>query len=264
MGDGERTWTRRGLLAGAVGGAAVLAATAIEPAATLAGVDGDVILGASNAATAPTTIDNSTADIDAFGATAAGDGVAVRAQTANGTGVHATVTAATGLSGNPIGVVGEVNGVDTGFGVVGTADIGVSGSGNIGVIGDSATLGGAGVFGYGEAAGCGVYGAVGGAPPAPALAVGVYAVATEPTGTALRVNGKAQFSRSGRIAVAAGRTAVVKLVPGVTASSIVIATLQRAATGTWIRAAVPSTGRFVVYFNRALPATTVVGWFVIN
>jgi hypothetical protein len=151
-----------------------------------------------------------------------------------------------------------------GFGVVGDGDIGVVGSGRLGVLGDSVTVHGAGVYGYGEAAGCGVFGAVGGAPPYPAGNVGVQAVATEATGIALRVDGKAKFSRSGRLAVSSGKSSVVKTLAGVTTSSIIIAVLQQVETGTWIRAAVPGTGKFTVYFNKALPSSSVVGWFVLN
>jgi hypothetical protein len=218
-----RSWSRRALLTGAAGSAAALAATALAPAAALAGSDGDVVLGANNASSSATRITNSTSGDTAFAASAV-----------------------------------------EGFGVVGDGDIGVVGSGRLGVLGDSAALHGAGVYGYGEAAGCGVLGVVGGAPPEPAGNVGVQAVATESTGTALRVDGKVKFSRSGRLTVSSGKSSVVKTLAGVTTSSIIIAVLQQVETGTWIRAAVPGTGKFTVYFNKALPSSSVVGWFVIN
>jgi hypothetical protein len=259
-----QSWSRRALLAGAASGAAALAATVIAPGAALAGSDGDVVLGTANPTTSPTTITNSTADQNAFAATASGDGVALEGSTTNGVGVHGVVSAPTGLSGVPTGVKGEVAGGDIGFGVIGTAEVGVSGAGVIGVAGDSQTIGGAGILGYGEAIGCGVYGAVGGNPPAGPRGVGVYAVSTEPGLTALRVDGGARFSRSGRLSVAKGKSSVSKSVAGMTRYSLVLATLQSPVAGTWVASAVAGTGTFTVRFNRALPAAGVVGWFVIN
>jgi hypothetical protein len=49
-----------------------------------------------------------------------------------------------------------------------------------------------------------------------------------------------------------------------TSSNVVIAVLQTPETGTWVRAAVASAGKFTVYFNKALPTSSVVGWLVLN
>jgi hypothetical protein len=259
------SWSRRALLTGAAGSAAALASNALVPAAALAGTDGDVVLGADNASTAPTTITNSTADTIAFRAKATGEGGGVVAESENGVGLRATVTNPNPMGGSQYGILASVEGDgQVGIGISGYGETGVAGSGVVGVIGGSATIHGAGVVGYGEAQGCGVYGAVGGAPPLPAANVGVQAVATESVGTALRVDGKVRFSRSGRLAVSSGRTSVTRTLAGVTTSSIIIAVLQQAESGTWIRAAVPGSGKFTVYFNRALPSSSVVGWFVIN
>ena len=81
---------------------------------------------------------------------------------------------------------------------------------------------------------------------------------------ALQVSGKAKFSRSGRIAVASGKTSTSKSVAGVTTSSMVFAVLQQSETGTWVRAAVPATGKITIYFNKALPTSSVAAWFVLN
>jgi hypothetical protein len=91
---------------------------------------------------------------------------------------------------------------------------------------------------------------------------GVYATAT--TGTALQVIGKAQFSRSGKIAVAAGATSVTKAFPGVTTASMVFALFQTNESGVWVRAAVPADGSFTVHFNMALPTSASVAYVILN
>ena len=113
-------------------------------------------------------------------------------------------------------------------------DIGVYGSGGTGVVGDGGSTG-TGVEGY-SGSGYGLY-----------------------------VTGKVKLAnRSGRLAVGAGKTTITKYVPGMSSSNIVIAVLQTAETGTWVRAAVAATGKFTVYFNRALPTSSIVGWIVLN
>lgn len=93
---------------------------------------------------------------------------------------------------------------------------------------------------------------------------GVGVRATSPTGTALLVSGKARFSRSGRIAVVAGKASVAKSLAGVIAGSIVLAVLQTNESGVWVRAAVPAAGKFTVIFNRTLATSAVVGYMVLN
>ena len=85
------------------------------------------------------------------------------------------------------------------------------------------------------------------------------------SGYGLYVTGKVKLvNRSGRLAVGAGKTNIAKTVTGMTSSNIVIAVLQTAETGTWVRAAVAGTNKFTVYFNKALPTSSVVGWIVLN
>ena len=65
--------------------------------------------------------------------------------------------------------------------------------------------------------------------------------------------------------VAKGRTYYTKTgLSGITTSSIVMALLQSTPGGSWIRAAVPATGKITFYFNQALPSAAIVGWMVLN
>jgi hypothetical protein len=95
---------------------------------------------------------------------------------------------------------------------------------------------------------------------------GVYASAT--TGNALRVDGRASFSRSGKLTIAANNVSAVKTGLTLTSSSLVIAVLQQNRTGVFVRAAVPNVaaGSFTVYLNKVASTTvgTTVAWFIVN
>lgn len=84
--------------------------------------------------------------------------------------------------------------------------------------------------------------------------------------TALEVDGESEFSRSGRVTIPAGATSVV--VPGValSASSMVLATLQNNRVDTWLRSAVPSTSAdtITISLNKQAPLDTKVAWLVIE
>ena len=84
------------------------------------------------------------------------------------------------------------------------------------------------------------------------------------TGTALQVQGKAKFSRSGLFKVLSGSNQALYSMSGVTPSSLVFALLATNQSGSWIRAAVPTNGSFTVYFNQPLVADTWVCFFVLN
>jgi hypothetical protein len=90
--------------------------------------------------------------------------------------------------------------------------------------------------------------------------------ATSATGNALNVQGKAAFSRSGKLSVASGAISVTKTGVALTAASLVLATIQGHVAGLDIEAAVAnvSGSSFTVYFNKAAPAATTVAWFVVN
>jgi hypothetical protein len=49
-----------------------------------------------------------------------------------------------------------------------------------------------------------------------------------------------------------------------TASSFVLATLQTRRTGVYVAAAVPAAGKFTLYLNQAVSATTYFAYIVLN
>jgi hypothetical protein len=87
---------------------------------------------------------------------------------------------------------------------------------------------------------------------------------------ALRVQGKAAFSRSGRATVPAGKLTVDVTVPGgLDGSPNILATLQLLRPGVYVAAVrpnFPSAGIARVYLNKVASPTAVtpVAWFVIG
>lgn len=183
----------------------------------------------------------------------------------NKTGVIGTAGDTSGLAANTdeIGVLGycDVSSHSTGVLGVSTAGVGAFGLGAIGVIG----FGTWGVLGDVDTASIGVYGNTGAAAaPAVTGGIGVLARAQATTQVALKVLGKTQFSRSARTYVSAGTSSKKVSMIGVTTSSYVIATLQTNRAGVYVQAVVPGTGYFIIYLNKAVSATTYVGYLVIN
>jgi hypothetical protein len=123
-------------------------------------------------------------------------------------------------------------------------DIGVYGSGSWGVIG----YGGIGVQGW-------AYGSGG---------WGVRAVATASDQIALKVEGKVQFSRSGRSTVSSGHSSITVSVAGVSSSSRVFAQIASNRSGRWVRSVVPTTGKFTIYLNTSVTTSTFVIWWILN
>jgi len=163
---------------------------------------------------------------------------------------------------NPTGVWGQGGVVVTGF------STGVYGEGDTGVWG----YGGWGVFGASGSTGTGVYGFSGASVPDAPVHTGVFGYsdsgfgvyARAATGTALYVNGKARFSRSAKTYVSAGHSSRVITLAGVTTSSYIIATPQTNRAGVFVQAVVPGSGKFTIYLNKTVSATTYVGYLVIN
>jgi len=186
-----------------------------------------------------------------------------------------------------------------GAGVEGQA-LATSGQG-VGVSGGSASPNGIGVAGGTPAGGTGVSGIVGGGAISPTPSTGVFgcggfdstsrgvvgqgfsgqgvrgeaedgigvrAIAT--TGTALAVEGRATFNRSGRALVLAGHSSVDIVVPGDLASSAnILATIQAFRSGTvvaGVRPNYPSSGRARIYLNKIASSSsaTPVAWFVVG
>ena len=100
--------------------------------------------------------------------------------------------------------------------------------------------------------------------------VGVAAAAEAPSGTALSVQGKAQFSRSGKATVAgtaaSPKSSVVVTGVALTAKSLILVTEQKNVAGTWVRAAVPNVAnsRFTLYLNKNVSVGFPVAWMVIE
>ena len=309
--------TRRAILAGAFGGLAAWAASALgRPEAARAGSDGDVVLGATNTETATTKIQNTananavlnvvnTSTGPALVADSTGnDGVRGATAVANRSGVYGVSTVQMGFgvfgrNGPNTGALGHFQaGVygEGGYGVWGHSQFGfgVTGSSesDCGVDGSSYSSTSPGVYGVNIGGSTGVQGYSGPTtmprPAAPAktgvhgyaaqdaTAVGVSGqspngtgvLASTTTGTALRVAGKAKFSRSGRASVPKGKTNADITVPGgLAANSVVHATLQTYRAGVAIAAVrtnYPSAGKARIYLTKvaSASASTSVGWFV--
>jgi hypothetical protein len=88
------------------------------------------------------------------------------------------------------------------------------------------------------------------------------------TGTALRVDGKASFSRSGRVLIGTGKTYVDVTVPGgVAPSALCFANLAVYRSGVAVaavRPAYPATGKVRIYLSKAIPTATYIAWIVMG
>ena len=210
-----------------------------------------------------------------------GSAAGVFGQSSIGTGVLAKSFSGTGLYGTSTSGVG-VGGVSTsGDGVRGDSDsgVGVEGFSNtsVGAYGGSQAL--TGVQGYSGPSGpsttptkTGVHGY----SDIDATSTGVHGQATSgtgiratsATGTALRVEGKASFSRSGRARVPAGKAWVDVTVPGGIASTALCfanLTVYRAGVSVAaVRPAYPSAGKLRIYLSKALRTATYVSWIVMG
>jgi len=199
--------------------------------------------------------------------------------------VALTGTAAKAADGDPM-LVGRVffssntTGVETNirYGLAGGSSdpgqsfagvIGYNNGGGNGVEGDSTSSNG--VYGHTTAPfASGVYGennfgGFGVAGRATSNGVAVWADA-DGTSVALRTTGKLQFqNRSGIVRVASGQTSITVPLAGVTASSMVTATVQQTG-GFYVKAAVPAAGSFKIFINKApvSPATVKVAYLVLN
>ena len=243
--------SRRVFLAAAAGAAAATAVSAIDPrSAVRAGVDGDVVLGALNTATTTTSLRITANNLDVLSVSGTSENAAIF-------GVNTDVGA--GVRGEHAGV-GEAAG---GTGVLGVAPhgTGVEGSGGVGVAGNSEE--GAGVFGTITLSGDGVHGHS-------MATAGVGVRASAEAGIALVVDGKARFSRSGRVNVPAGAARIdvdVKPLGSLGGTPLCFANLQTHVAGVHVEAVrpnVPSFGKLRIYLNKAVTASTPVAWVVLG
>jgi hypothetical protein len=289
--------SRRRLLAGAAGALGLLAGETIGRATPAqAGMDGDVVLGATNTTGSTTTIDTSGGGSTTLSLFAAG-GNAIQAQ--NGGSFPAVSAINTAVNGGSAGLFGgsvsgeglyaqsgHGNGTNPGKtrnGVHGVTDSatdsavwGEAISGGFGVAGSTESHGvdgAAGVWGNNSATGPGVLGVSHGGPGVIGVTSGGTGVLAENIsgdgGHALRVIGAASFSRSGHVTIAAPHASATVITPGaLAASALVLALLQTSAPGVFVTAAVPShsKGTVTIHLNKA-PARqhpVKVAWFVVN
>jgi hypothetical protein len=301
---GDKTrHSRRQLLAGAAGALGAIAAEALVKATAVQATQGqDLFAGVYNSEDATTIIENTGSlpfgfdGLEVRGRGDSGTGVKGVAGGGSGTGV-------VGTGGYPFGtgVIGSA--ATAGIGVAGSGDIGVEGvptsgtpnrlgvrgradtvSGGTGVIG--LALDGSGVVGK-SISGSGVYGVAGtytgaagsgavvGDSTTSAGVVGFTSAASRAAAefthvagkTALKVTGLSVFSRSGKVAIK--NTAKAATVTGVplTASSLILATVQNS-LGVWVASAVPNVpgSSFTINLNAAPGTghTAQVAWFVVN
>jgi hypothetical protein len=174
------------------------------------------------------------------------------------------------------GVLGTDNGTGTGHGVFGeltnplnpnAAVYGSTAGPGAAVEGDSNGIG-PGVFGFSEGSGPGVRGASVGSKAgvegqSSGTGAGVLAL-NDGSGPALEVQGPATFSRSGLVTIEAKNKSATVSFPGVTEKSMVFVTLQTAAKGIAVVAAVPAADSFTVKLTKAPKAAVVVAWFVLG
>jgi len=257
--------SRRALLAAAAGGAAALAATALRPAGAAA-ASVAMMTEIDNVTTEATSVTNTESGETAFIARAQDDGTGLEAVSSTGMALvgHSADTSDPETNTRNAGVVGVAG--DNGAiadnialtGVYGYSDPSpVEGFVGAGVWGESDDFGviGAGSIGaYGEG-GLGVLGFT-----TASDGIGVYAASDEATALALRVEGRAEFTRSGRATVSAGAKKKTVTLAGCTTSTIVFAVLNSNRAGRYVRAVVAGTGSFVIYLNADVSSSTLVAW----
>ncbi len=268
--------SRRTLLGAALGALAAVAAQAIGRADPVRATDNDLIsVGTSYSATNLTALYNVANNNDVFqaessgGSGSTGSGVAIRGISQQGRGVE-------GASQNGIGVLGSST---TGYGLAGRSNLsdGIIGrtfaAEKSGVVGEANSESAAGVEGRNLASGAkgslatGFAGVLGSVPSTDGL-IGVHAFALDPA-TALGVDGKATFSRSGKASVPKGRSSVDVAAPGgLDASSLVLAVPMASRAGVFVQAVTPNpaTGTFRIIFNKIASSSlsTPVAWFIVN
>src|SRR5262245_35829260 len=239
--------SRRVFLAAAAGAAAATAATALDPrAAVRAGVDGDVVLGALNTATATTALRITANDQDVL---------RVRGVAENATIVGANDDVGAGVRGEATTGAGVLGVAPNGSGVEGSSAMGN------GVLGSSEE--GTGVFGTISLSGNAVHGHS-------FATAGVGVRASAEAGTALVVDGKARFSRSGRVTIPTGADHIdvdLKPLGGLSGTPLCFANLQIRRTNVYVvavRPNIPSAGKMRIYLSKAVTSSTTVAWVVLG
>jgi hypothetical protein len=281
------------------GAAAVAAQALAQPRSVAAATDDPALIGNANTGDATTSFENTDAGETSLAAVHAGSGAALEATSATGAAVMAISTDATPSDGltdpshrnGVYAAVGDTSSASTvtdEAGVYGFADVS---EGSVGVVGESFL--GTGVIGFGDTGvvafgpsqgllsigswgvyatgdvgvvgdvgtgGVGVYGFAGSSQiPNPPTGIGVYARAGTNSQLALRVQGRAKFSRSGRVSVG-GATKTVSLAGVSAANTFVVATCQEDAAGVYVRSVVPANGSFKIHLSKKPSKAITVGW----
>jgi hypothetical protein len=258
--------SRRELLAGTAGAVAATAAASLVRIPAALADDGDpVILGATNTASETTSIFRDNAGGPALHASSTVDDGAILGEnlSVDGYGMRGVCQGSSGIG--VLGLGGQTgvyaSGADPGStGLYGIAEQdGVFGTGNAnGVHGKGLTVVSTGVFGENTGNGTGVLGST-------IMGTGVHAAADDEAGTALKVEGKATFTRSGKAIVPSGSSSVTVSGVSLTAQSLVLATVQ-VDNGASVNSAVPNAGgsSFTINLTKKISAATPVAWFVVN
>ena len=210
---------------------------------------------ANNTATDATWINGSSAT--------GGGGLVVNETGANSDGV-AGQAVHTGVFGTG-GTYGVEGVTSTGTGVYGNTFA----ENQNGVYGHANNTTGSGVYGQNDSTGYGLAGrAADGTGTLGDSANGIGVWANSQNATALKVSGKAQFSRSG-VATVVGTSAApknsVKVSLPITAKSMMTATLQKYVPGVSVVAAVPNVagGYFTIYLNKSVTTSAgPIAWIV--
>jgi hypothetical protein len=242
---------RRALMLGVAG--AGLAAGVVAGANTAGAANGsDVLLGESNSATATTEVTTTSGDglqgvtsSDGFSGVAGIDesssgGHGVYGTSTDGIGVYGTLSSGqSGLLGSS--VAGSVGDSSASAGVLGLS------SSDDGVQGTTSADGFSGVRGIDQSTGGGY---------------GVYGSST--AGAALKVDGVAEFSRSGTVAITGTSVSVTGVT--LTSSSLILATLQGYEKGVAVAGVVPDVAgsSFTIHLTKAAKVSLAVAWFIVG
>jgi hypothetical protein len=216
--------------------------------------DGETVLvGHPHEATATTAIANHAtgADVLSIESTA---GIAIKATSIKGPAIGCgseDAVAIIGESEHWIGVQGNSLGIlpsDVGIGVQGNGtSCGVDGRSDEGFGVSGSTKSGEGVH-------------------ADSMSGTALVAVSHGSGVALKADGPVVFSRSGLLTIAAGKSSISKAVGALSATSMVLATLQANRAGVYIQAAVAgrASGKITIYLNKKVTAATKVAYFVLD
>lgn len=178
------------------------------------------------------------------------------ASSTGGFGVSGTSTAGVGvLASSTSGTALQVEGTSTFSGAMATASIAATGAVSGSTLAARTSISAPSVTASTTGSGTALTGT---------SSRGVGVLAESSSGTALKVAGKLELSRSGLATVTKGGKSVKVTLAGVTSSSMVLATIQGNAGAIAVANAIPGVGSFTINLTGAAPAAVKIAWFVIN